>query len=149
MLSLEYPRFNEVNLQGKKSLTPPLLPLLLGDRDFDCGLRCHGFNAHHYARQPREEKITNEAVVWDKCMVLAAQALSYGKFFFVGFALSLCLYFPYIQAPVFQATFSYSRSVHDRKGFSSALPPTPLIFRLPSSWRSDPAFPPFYLPYVL
>lgn len=29
--------------------------------------------------QPRQDWITNQAVVWDKCMVLAAQALSYGE----------------------------------------------------------------------
>lgn len=30
--------------------------------------------------QPRTDWVTNQAVVWDKCMVLAAQALSYGRY---------------------------------------------------------------------
>lgn len=32
-----------------------------------------------FFKKPRQDWITNQAVVWDKCMVLAAQALSYGK----------------------------------------------------------------------
>lgn len=43
-------------------------------------------------QQPRQDWIENEAVVWDKCMVLAAQALSYGETARDSLVLSRALY---------------------------------------------------------